>query len=454
LNFNDATLTLTSSTVTANRAESKESIGGFGGGFSGFGTEILFNTIVAGNFRGPGTTADDINAAVDTAFNNLVGTFTGPGISDGVNGNQLGVDVSTVLDTTLADNGGPTKTHALLAGSPAINAGDNSKLPAGLDYDQRGPGFARIAGGTVDIGAFEVQNQAPTDIVLDDSSVDENQSSGTLVGAFSTIDPDAADTFMVELVSGEGDTDNDSFTIDEAGNLKTAESFDFEGQSSYSVRVRSTDSGGLSVDKVFEILVSDVNEAPLLSVPADQIAFEDVDQDITGISVSDPDGDGLTVTLNVSHGMLTLGSTDGLSVTGNASGTVTLSGSSADLNLALASLVYRGSLNFSEADTLQVSVSDGELSTAGSVAINVQSWAQQAADLSALVDQLVADGALNEGQGKALKLNLKDNNGDAGKVQAFLNQVNDFVLQGILDEEDAESLRNLGNLLLLGVTRR
>ena len=59
----------------------------------------------------------------------------------------------------LADNGGSTQTIALQASSPAINAGDNaSALDADgnpLQYDQRGAGFPRIAGGTVDIGAFE-----------------------------------------------------------------------------------------------------------------------------------------------------------------------------------------------------------------------------------------------------------------------------------------------------------
>ena len=55
----------------------------------------------------------------------------------------------------MADNGGPTATHALLTGSPAINAGD----PAfeGLQFDQRRDPFARIANGRVDIGAFELQ---------------------------------------------------------------------------------------------------------------------------------------------------------------------------------------------------------------------------------------------------------------------------------------------------------
>ena len=52
---------------------------------------------------------------------------------------------------SLMDNGGPTMTHALLAGSPAINEGSN---PAGLLYDQRGAGYDRSVGVT-DCGAYE-----------------------------------------------------------------------------------------------------------------------------------------------------------------------------------------------------------------------------------------------------------------------------------------------------------
>jgi hypothetical protein len=52
----------------------------------------------------------------------------------------------------LAYNGGPTRTRALLADSPAIDMGNNV---AGLKYDQRGPGFPRVKGPRADIGAFE-----------------------------------------------------------------------------------------------------------------------------------------------------------------------------------------------------------------------------------------------------------------------------------------------------------
>jgi hypothetical protein len=52
----------------------------------------------------------------------------------------------------LADNGGPTRTHALRAGSPAEDAGNNA---SGDPSDQRGTGFPRVIGPSADIGAFE-----------------------------------------------------------------------------------------------------------------------------------------------------------------------------------------------------------------------------------------------------------------------------------------------------------
>lgn len=64
----------------------------------------------------------------------------------------------------LALNGGPTRTHALRAGSPAIDAGNNA---ADLDFDQRGSGFVRVAGAAADIGAFEIQQPAGDSIFKD-----------------------------------------------------------------------------------------------------------------------------------------------------------------------------------------------------------------------------------------------------------------------------------------------
>jgi large repetitive protein len=157
------TITLTNATVTNNRAS-------LGGGINRTGgTVTLRNTIVSGNFQGasPSTTADDINGTVDASSSfNLIGAGGSGGLSNGVNNNQVGV--SNALLAPLGNYGGPTLTHALLPGSPAIDAGSNALLPPDtfdldgdnnlaepLPVDQRGPGFLRVLNSVVDIGAFE-----------------------------------------------------------------------------------------------------------------------------------------------------------------------------------------------------------------------------------------------------------------------------------------------------------
>jgi Bacterial TSP3 repeat len=100
---------------------------------------------------------------------------------------------------------------------------------------------------------------APTDITLSASSIAENNAVNAVVGNLSSNDATAGDTHTYSLVAGVGDTDNGTFNI--SGNsLRASAVFDFETRSSYSVRVRSTDSSGNSFEKAFVISVTDVVE--------------------------------------------------------------------------------------------------------------------------------------------------------------------------------------------------
>ena len=138
------------STITANRADSDNSGTGNGGGV--FRTATLSNltldhTIVAGNFRQLSTRDDVFGAVVASSAFNLIGVNTGlTNITNGTNGNQIGASGSprNPLLGPLADNRGPTLTHAFLAGSTAIDAGDPLAV-GGVGTvpfnDQRGTSF-------------------------------------------------------------------------------------------------------------------------------------------------------------------------------------------------------------------------------------------------------------------------------------------------------------------------
>ena len=108
-------------------------------------------------------------------------------------------------------------------------------------------------------------NQKPTNLLLSNSTIQENLPINTQVGTLSTVDPNVGDTFSYSLVSGAGDTGNTSFNI--SGNkLRSSAVFDYESQSSYSVRIRTTDQGGMFFEKAFTITITpEMNQNPILN---------------------------------------------------------------------------------------------------------------------------------------------------------------------------------------------
>ncbi len=163
LDLNSTTTTCSRVTITANKADADNNGLGQGGGcYNPSGPFNSSNTIIAGNLKSV-STADEFNGFV-TATYSIFGVNTGATISNN-GGNQIGTSGSPInpLLGPLVNVGGSTLTHALLPGSPAINAGDPA--PTGLPtYDQRGTPWARVVGGRLDIGAFESQpNPLPGD---------------------------------------------------------------------------------------------------------------------------------------------------------------------------------------------------------------------------------------------------------------------------------------------------
>jgi hypothetical protein len=178
------TLTITNSTLSGNSASAPYGGGGIGGGGGIVNvaedasvTLTITNSTLSGNSASVGggiynganraatlTIGDTILKTGDSGEN--IWSDPGDVISLGYNlsdddgggfltatGDQINTDP---MLGPLQDNGGPTFTHELLTGSPAIDAGDPNFTPP-PDYDQRGSGFQRVVNNRIDIGAFEVQ---------------------------------------------------------------------------------------------------------------------------------------------------------------------------------------------------------------------------------------------------------------------------------------------------------
>jgi CSLREA domain-containing protein len=149
------TTSLLNVTVTGNVADAEAlpvppgGVSPGGGGVGNFGgTTTMHNALVAGNSERRGQTPDCFNFGSSTLVSQgqtLIGTLTGCAYT-AATGDITGVDAKL---GPLADNGGPTPTHALLSGSPALNKG------AGCSRDDQ-RGVPRAAGGACDIGAYEL----------------------------------------------------------------------------------------------------------------------------------------------------------------------------------------------------------------------------------------------------------------------------------------------------------
>ena len=153
--LNYGTFLATNSTIVSNAVVRSGAQPGQGGGIWNSGTVESMNSIFAGNIasRGP----DFYGTFVSDGFN-LIQDTNGCAIVGVTTGNLVGVDPRL---GGLKDNGGPTLTHALLWGSPAIDSGSSDGAP---NTDQRGVG--RPQGLNVDIGAFEFQPSQPMFVAM------------------------------------------------------------------------------------------------------------------------------------------------------------------------------------------------------------------------------------------------------------------------------------------------
>jgi hypothetical protein len=310
------TMTSINSTITNNKADNDNNSTGTGGGIAASaGTTTLKNTIVAGNFNEDGVSdaADDISGTVDAASSfNLTGTGGAGGLTNGVNNNQ--VNVASPGLGALASNGGPTQTHALMSGSPAIETGGNANLPADtldldgdantgetLPVDQRGSVYPRVADSadvdlvqTVDIGAYEAH---PTIENIADQSTNEDtvknvgfnlgDDTGTLItGAGGSITATSSNTTLVPnanlLITGSNGSRN----------LQITPATGLSGTTTITVTVTATN--GRTATDTFDLSVGAVNDPPVgtdntVSTPEDTVyTFAAIDFGFTDPNDSPP----------------------------------------------------------------------------------------------------------------------------------------------------------------------
>lgn len=255
--------------------------------------------------------------------------------------------------------------------------------------------FSDGHGGTdVELGSMPtLSNVAPTAVFT------ENGPSITLSNAVSVTDPLAADLVSATVsvtggtFAGDGDvltatgTSNISVSYDSATETLTLSGTDTLANYqnvldtvSFSSSSHNPDNFGADQTRTITWVVNNgtadstpvtstvdvtaVNDAPVNNVPGGQTVNEDSKLVFSGgngngVSISDADGNTETVTLDVLHGALTLGSTTGLTgLSGNGTASVTFTGTVAQANAALSGLTYKGVLDFNGLDTLTVTTND------------------------------------------------------------------------------------------------
>ena len=186
---------------------------------------------------------------------------------------------NTLIGTlsSVGPNNGTTYVYDLVAGDSAVDnglfliEGDRLLAATGFDFEAQNTFLVRIQTADLQGNTFskgwvitvedvdETQNQSPTGITLSNLTIAEEQPTGTLIGTFATEDPDDTIRFTYVKVAGEGDTDNASFRI-VGDQLLSDEVFDYETQSSYQLRIKTTDQAGASFEQPFTIEIEDFDE--------------------------------------------------------------------------------------------------------------------------------------------------------------------------------------------------
>lgn len=221
---------------------------------------------------------------------------------DGFEANWSGVDGATGYELDVSTDSG---FGSYVAGYQARNNGTNTgMMVTGLTAQT--PYFYQVRtvlgaqtspnSTTESVTTWEV-NVPPEDLALSGSSVDENEAAGALIGYLSCVDTNEHNTHTYDFATGAGDADNGSFTIS-GTSLLTSVSFDYEAQTSATVRIEVSDGrSGTTYEEAFGITIYNLNDNPpvvsdqtrTLSETAPNLTWV-----VTALNGSDADGDTLS----------------------------------------------------------------------------------------------------------------------------------------------------------------
>jgi len=346
---NDGIMTLSSCTITNNHTTGGTPTRGQGMG--AYGPTTIKNTMFAGNGSAPGQ--PDTEGFFTSLGYNIIGNIDIITTVTATTGDQFGVSTAAVNLAPLANNGGPVMTHALNAGSVAIDKGNSF----GVTTDARGstrpcdqPAIANAAGGDgADIGAFEEQgtcaaaNVAP-DAVDDNASVAED--SGANVIDVLANDTDAnGDTLTITAVTqgAHGSVANNGTTVSYTPDAN------YFGSDSFTYTI--DDGNGESDTATVTVTVTNVNDPPVVAGESYTI-----NQDTTlnvvapGLLANDSDIDGDTL--------------HAVSYSGGATAHGTVAGS------ANGGFTYTPNASYAGSDSFTYRVTDGTV-TSAAVTVNI-----------------------------------------------------------------------------------
>ena len=333
--------------------------------FSPTQSEVGKAITVVASYTDGGGSVESISSAATTA---IVNVNDAPGGSVVISGTPTQGQILTATSTLTDLDGIPASgsgaiAYQWLADAQLIVAATGKTLT--LTQAQVGKAISVRAAYTDLLGSTESVMSAATRAVANVNDAPSAQPASISLGedsvrtgSLSATDIDG-DSLKFSRVSGPA---HGSVSINADGSFSYAPNSDFNGTDSFTFKVND----GLldSVSATVSVLVTPVNDPPVNHLPAQPLAAtEGVAKAITGLSISDVDTDAgsIAVSLSVAHGSLSFKAITGVTVSGNGTSSIKLSGPISAVNNALAAsdgLVYQSSVGHTGSDTLTISTTE------------------------------------------------------------------------------------------------